>query len=80
MVENKAPIRKDTLVGLEFQGLTGVAAISLKGGEEAAPAVPLDEDGIPILTADPTRCRTSPRRSAPRCRTSTGSSPTIRNR
>src|SRR6266702_3607320 len=53
MVENNAPLRKDTLVGLEFQGLTGVAAISLKGGEEAAPAVPLDEDGIPTLTADP---------------------------
>src|ERR1700737_2295274 len=53
MVENSAPVRKDTLVGLEFQGLTGVAAISLKGGEEAAPAVPLDEDGIPLLTADP---------------------------
>ena len=55
MVENSAPIRKDTLVGLEFQGLTGVAAISLKGGEEAAPGVPLDEDGIPVLTADPNR-------------------------
>src|SRR5947209_6533749 len=53
MVENNAPIRKDTLVGLEFQGLTGVAAISLKGGEEAAPSVPLDEDGVPTLTADP---------------------------
>ena len=53
MVENNAPIRKDTLVGLEFQGLTGVAAISLKGGEENAPAVPLDEDGVPMLTADP---------------------------
>ena len=53
MIENNAPIRKDTLVGLEFQGLTGVAAISLKGGAEAAPAVPLDEDGIPVLTADP---------------------------
>jgi phospholipid/cholesterol/gamma-HCH transport system substrate-binding protein len=53
MVENKAPIRKDTLVGLEFQGLTGVAAISLKGGEENAPPVPLDEDGVPVLTADP---------------------------
>src|SRR5437764_3692487 len=53
MVENNAPIRKDTLVGLEFQGLTGVAAISLKGGEVAAPAVPLDEDGVPLLTADP---------------------------
>jgi phospholipid/cholesterol/gamma-HCH transport system substrate-binding protein len=53
MVGNDTPIRKDTLVGLEFQGLTGVAAISLKGGEEAAPAVPLDEDGVPVLTADP---------------------------
>jgi len=53
MVENKAPIRRDTMVGLEFQGLTGVAAISLKGGEEAAPPVPLDEDGVPVLTADP---------------------------
>jgi phospholipid/cholesterol/gamma-HCH transport system substrate-binding protein len=55
MIENNAPIRKDTQVGLEFQGLTGVAAISLKGGEEAAPPVPLDEDGIPVLTADPNR-------------------------
>src|ERR1700675_3486203 len=53
MVENNAPIRKDTLVGLEFQGLTGAGAISLKGGEEAAPGVPLDEDGVPVLTADP---------------------------
>ena len=55
MIENKAPIRKDTIVGLEFQGLTGVAAISLKGGEEAAPPPPLDEDGIPSLTADPNK-------------------------
>ncbi|KPF94385.1 MlaD family protein [Rhodopseudomonas palustris] len=53
MVENTAPIRKDTLVGLEFQGLTGVAAISLKGGMESAPPVPLDDDGVPVLTADP---------------------------
>ncbi|HTC97487.1 MAG TPA: MlaD family protein [Bradyrhizobium sp.] len=55
LVEKNAPIRKDTVVGLEFQGLTGVAAISLKGGEEAAPPVPLDEDGVPVLTADPNR-------------------------
>lgn len=55
MIENNAPIRKDTLVGLEFQGLTGVAAISLKGGEEAAPSPPLDQDGIPTLTADPNK-------------------------
>src|ERR1700743_1597589 len=53
MIENNAPVRKDTLVGLEFQGLTGVAAISLKGGDENAPPVPLGEDGLPVLTADP---------------------------
>jgi phospholipid/cholesterol/gamma-HCH transport system substrate-binding protein len=52
MVDNSAPIRKDTAVGLEFQGLTGVAAIALTGGAAAAPPVPLDEDGIPTLTAD----------------------------
>lgn len=52
MLDNRAPIRKDTVVGLEFQGLTGVAAISLTGGAAAAPPAPLDEDGIPILTAD----------------------------
>src|SRR5438445_5706611 len=51
-LDNNAPIRKDTVVGLEFQGLTGVAAISLTGGADTAPPVPLDEDGIPILTAD----------------------------
>ncbi len=55
MVENSAPIRKDTHVGLEFQGLTGVAAISLKGGAENAPPIPLGPDGIPVLTADPNR-------------------------
>jgi phospholipid/cholesterol/gamma-HCH transport system substrate-binding protein len=52
MLDNSAPIRKDTIVGLEFQGLTGVAAISLTGGAAAAPPVPLDEDGVPTLTAD----------------------------
>jgi phospholipid/cholesterol/gamma-HCH transport system substrate-binding protein len=51
-VDNSAPIRKDTVVGLEFQGLTGVAAISLTGGAAAAAPVPLDGDGIPVLTAD----------------------------
>jgi phospholipid/cholesterol/gamma-HCH transport system substrate-binding protein len=52
MLDKSAPIRKDTAVGVEFQGLTGVAAISLIGGAPAAPPVPLDEDGTPILTAD----------------------------
>ncbi len=40
-------------MGLEFQGLTGVAAISLTGGAIDGPPVPLDTDGVPVLTADP---------------------------
>src|SRR6201996_715097 len=51
-VENSAPIRKDTVVGLEAQGLTGIMAIALTGGAAAAAPVPLDADGIPTLTAD----------------------------
>ncbi len=51
-LENSAPIRKDTVVGLEQQGLTGVMAIALVGGSDAAPPVPLDENGVPTLTAD----------------------------
>jgi phospholipid/cholesterol/gamma-HCH transport system substrate-binding protein len=52
MLDNSAPIRKDTTVGIEFQGLTGVAAISLVGGVPTAAPAPLDADGIPVLTAD----------------------------
>jgi phospholipid/cholesterol/gamma-HCH transport system substrate-binding protein len=52
MVDKSAPIRTDTVVGLEFQGLTGLAAISLTGGDATAPAIPPDADGIPTLTAD----------------------------
>ena len=52
-VDKAAPIRKDTLVGLEFAGLTGVSAVSLKGGSLEADGVPTAEDGLPTLTADP---------------------------
>ena len=34
-VDSSAPIRKDTIVGVEFQGLTGLAAIALTGGAAA---------------------------------------------
>ncbi len=51
-LDKNAPIRKDTIVGLEFQGLTGVAAIALTGGAATAPPVPLDVDGVPTLVAD----------------------------
>jgi phospholipid/cholesterol/gamma-HCH transport system substrate-binding protein len=52
-IDGNAPIRKDTQAGLEFQGLTGVAAISFTGGTEDAPPPPTGPDGIPELTADP---------------------------
>jgi phospholipid/cholesterol/gamma-HCH transport system substrate-binding protein len=52
MLDKTVPIRKDTAVGIEYQGLTGLAAISLVGGAPAAPPVPLDQDGVPVLTAD----------------------------
>jgi phospholipid/cholesterol/gamma-HCH transport system substrate-binding protein len=51
-VDRNAPIRKDTVAGLEFQGLTGIAAISLIGGESSDPPPPSGKDGIPTLTAD----------------------------
>jgi phospholipid/cholesterol/gamma-HCH transport system substrate-binding protein len=51
-VDKNAPIRKDTVVGLEFQGLTGIAAISMVGGESPDPPPPSDKDGVPTLIAD----------------------------
>ena len=52
MIDNTTPLRNDTLVGLEFQGLTGIAAISFTGGTVDGPPPPRDADGIPTLTAD----------------------------
>jgi phospholipid/cholesterol/gamma-HCH transport system substrate-binding protein len=52
-VDKSAPIRKDSLVGLEFAGLTGVSSISLKGGSVEAGGVPVGDDGVPTLVADP---------------------------
>src|SRR3954468_23676559 len=34
MIDGATPVRRDTQVGLEFQGLTGIAAISLTGGTD----------------------------------------------
>jgi len=52
MLDDAAPIRKDTAVGIEFQGLTGVANIALLGGDPSAPPPAQDKDGVPVLTAD----------------------------
>ncbi|MGH7226004.1 MAG: MlaD family protein [Gemmataceae bacterium] len=52
MLDPGTPIRKDTIVGIDFQGLTGVAEVSLVGGAASAPPPPPGKDGIPVLTAD----------------------------
>jgi phospholipid/cholesterol/gamma-HCH transport system substrate-binding protein len=52
MIDGATPVRKDTQVGLEFQGLTGIAAISFTGGSDGAPPPAKGPDGIPELTAD----------------------------
>jgi phospholipid/cholesterol/gamma-HCH transport system substrate-binding protein len=51
-VDEHTPVRSDTLVSLEFQGLTGVAVVTLTGGSEngPAPTAPL-QGGRPVLTA-----------------------------
>jgi phospholipid/cholesterol/gamma-HCH transport system substrate-binding protein len=52
-VNKSTPIRSDTRVGLEFAGLTGVAAVSLKGVSAKTPLIEREEGEPPTLRADP---------------------------
>ncbi|MBN9048373.1 MAG: MCE family protein [Rhizobiales bacterium] len=52
LVDKNAPIRDDTTVGLEFQGLTGIAAVALSGGTASKPPLVGSKDNPPVLTAD----------------------------
>jgi len=47
------PVRADTTVGMDFQGLTGAPVILLSGGSAAAPAVTPQDGSIPTLVAEP---------------------------
>ncbi len=51
-VDVKAPIRTDTQVGLDFQGLTGIASIALTGGSKDAPPFITTFSEPPMLLAD----------------------------
>lgn len=52
-VEQTTPVRTDTQVGLEFQGLMGGASLSLKGGTRALPVPAASSPGeAPALEAD----------------------------
>jgi phospholipid/cholesterol/gamma-HCH transport system substrate-binding protein len=52
-IEKSVAVRSDTEVGLEFQGLTGIAAISLKGGDPSLPVLVGAKDNPPVLAAPP---------------------------
>jgi phospholipid/cholesterol/gamma-HCH transport system substrate-binding protein len=52
MLDRAVPVRADTKVGLSFQGLTGLAEISLSGGAADAALLASDAGQPPILIAD----------------------------
>jgi phospholipid/cholesterol/gamma-HCH transport system substrate-binding protein len=51
-IDANTPVRSDTIVGLDFQGLTGIASIGLRGGDPTAGPLPEAPDGMPMLVAD----------------------------
>jgi phospholipid/cholesterol/gamma-HCH transport system substrate-binding protein len=52
-IDKSVAVRPDTQVGLEFQGLTGVASLSLKGGSADKPALVGSRTNPPMLIAPP---------------------------
>jgi phospholipid/cholesterol/gamma-HCH transport system substrate-binding protein len=52
-IDKSVAVRSDTETGLEFQGLTGIASLSLKGGDPALPALVGAKDNPPVLSASP---------------------------
>ena len=71
MIDGNTPVKSDTQVGLEFQGLTGIAAISFTGGTDEAP--PPRGRGRHSRADRRSRrdCWTPRKKSAWRCATST---------
>jgi phospholipid/cholesterol/gamma-HCH transport system substrate-binding protein len=52
-VVSGTPVRSDTKVGIESQGLTGGAAVTLTGGDSASPPVTAENGQLPLLSAEP---------------------------
>ena len=52
-VDAGAPVRADTMVGLDFQGLTGVPVVTLQGGSAPLNAATKASGKPFVLTADP---------------------------
>jgi phospholipid/cholesterol/gamma-HCH transport system substrate-binding protein len=47
------PVRADTKAGIDFQGLTGVAVVTLNGGNPSAPPLTARAGQLPEIVADP---------------------------
>jgi phospholipid/cholesterol/gamma-HCH transport system substrate-binding protein len=52
-IDPTTPVRSDTHVGIDFQGLTGAPVILLTGGSPSAPLLAGSNGEPPVLTADP---------------------------
>src|SRR5262249_10116004 len=52
-VDPNTPIMSDTAVGLETQGLTGGAAVTLRGGSAGSPLASGDAGSPPVMIASP---------------------------
>jgi phospholipid/cholesterol/gamma-HCH transport system substrate-binding protein len=57
-VDANAPVRADTQASLDFQGLTGVAVVTLTGGAADAPALKASPGRLPTLVASATAGQT----------------------
>jgi phospholipid/cholesterol/gamma-HCH transport system substrate-binding protein len=54
LIDPNTPVRADTSARLEYQGLTGIAQVSLTGGSPAAPMLAATQDEpIPTIVAEP---------------------------
>jgi phospholipid/cholesterol/gamma-HCH transport system substrate-binding protein len=52
-LDRAVPVRADTKVSLQFQGLTGLAEVALTGGSADAALIVADGGGPPTMVADP---------------------------
>jgi phospholipid/cholesterol/gamma-HCH transport system substrate-binding protein len=51
-VDANTPVRSDTQVALDSQGLTGIAVLALRGGLSDAAPITAKHEGLPLLTAN----------------------------
>ena len=50
-IQQGVPVRKDTRVGMQFQGLTGLASLALRGGSTDSPALSGTKENPAVLVA-----------------------------